>query len=242
MKELFEAAFSGVNMIPTVMLLLILVYWIFVIIGAMDMDFLNVEVETDIDVDVDLDVDVDVDVEADVDIDVDADASIDTDTDVESHDVGSVAFLNSVLTFFNLGRIPFMVWLSFLIIPMWVMSILFNHYLHNSSFLISLVALVPIFIASLLVSKVLTAPIAAVFEKLKKNDDDSFNYTGKMCNVLMTASHDKFGQAEINRDGNIYRVNILTKNKDVTLNKGDSALIIEFLSEKKCYLVEPYKI
>ncbi len=113
MKELFQAAFSGVNIIPTVFLLLILVYWIFVIIGAMDMDFLEVDIETDVDIDADVEVDADVDTDADI------------DTDADTRGVGSVAFLNSVLTFFNLGKIPFMVWLSFLIIPMWVISILF---------------------------------------------------------------------------------------------------------------------
>nr|WP_319398060.1 OB-fold-containig protein [uncultured Carboxylicivirga sp.] len=226
MKELFEAAFSGVNLIPTVFLLLILVYWIFVIIGAMDMDVINIDIETDVD----------------LDVDVDVDADVDSDVDADSHDIGSVAFLNSILTFFNLGKIPFMVWLSFLIIPMWVISILFNHYLHNSSFLISLVALIPNLVASLLVSKVLTTPIAAIFTKIKKNDDDSFKYTGKMCTVLMQASHNRFGQAEIKRDGNTYRVNILTKDESIVLDKGQTALIIEFIPEKKCYLVEPYKI
>lgn len=234
MKELFEAAFSGVNLIPTVFLLLILVYWIFVIIGAMDMDVINIDIETDVDLDVDVDVD--------ADVDMDTDADVDSDVDADSHDIGSVAFLNSILTFFNLGKIPFMVWLSFLIIPMWVISILFNHYLHNSSFLISLVALIPNLVASLLVSKVLTTPIAVIFTKIKKNDDDSFKYTGKMCTVLMQASHNRFGQAEIKRDGNTYRVNILTKNESIVLDKGQTALIIEFIPEKKCYLVEPYKI
>jgi hypothetical protein len=57
----------------------------------------------------------------------------------------------------------------------------------------------------------------------------------------MQASHDRFGQAEINREGNIYRVNIITS-EEVVLDKGQTALIIEYLPEKKCYLVEPYKI
>ncbi|MCU4175157.1 hypothetical protein [Carboxylicivirga sp. N1Y90] len=226
MKELFEAAFSGVNIIPTVLLLLILVYWIFVIIGAMDMDFLDVDVDTDVDIDADVDVDTD----------------LDTDADVDTDGVGSAAFLNSILIFFNLGRIPFMVWLSFLIIPMWFISILFNHVFHNSSFLISLIALIPNLIVSVLASKVLTTPIAALFAKMKKNDDDSFKYVGKICTVLMTACHNKFGQAEIKREGNIYRVNILTKDESVKLDKGQTALIIEYIPEKKCYLVEPYKI
>lgn len=234
MKELFEAAFSGVNIIPTVLLLLILVYWIFVIIGAMDMDTIDVDMDADVDVDIDTDIDVDADLDADVDTDV--------DTDVHSDGIGSVAFLNSVLIFFNLGRIPFMVWLSFLIIPMWAISILFNHFIHNSSFLISLVALIPNFIVSLLISKVLTAPVAAVFAKMKKNDEDQFKYTGKICTMLMSATDTRFGQAEINREGNIYRLNVLAKDAESKIEKGQTALIIDYIEEKKCYLVEPYKI
>lgn len=228
MKELFEAAFSGVNIIPTVLLLLILIYWIFVIIGAMDVDTISVDVDADVDIDADADVDLDTDV--------------DTEAEVNAGEgVGSVAFLNSILVFFNLGKIPFMVWLSFLVIPMWVISILFNHFLGNSSFLLALAALIPNLIVSLMVSKVLTTPIAMVFTKMKKNNEDQFKYTGKVCTVLMRATHDKFGQAEINRNGNIYRVNVLTYD-EVILEKGQTALIIEYIPEKKCYLVEPYKI
>lgn len=231
MKELFEAAFMGVNIIPTVLLILILIYWVFVIIGAMDMDFLDVDLDA-----ADLDVDT-----HDFDIDI-ADAEVDANADPGSQGVGAVAFLNSILTFFNLGRLPFMIWLSFLVIPMWMISILFNHYLHNSSFLIALLALVPNLIVSLMVAKVVTTPIAILFEKMKKNNDDSFDYTGKVCTVLMEVTHSKFGQAEIKRDGNTFRVNVLTKAEDIVLSKGDTALVIEYLPAKKCYLVEPYKI
>ena len=232
MKELFEAAFSGVNIIPTVLLLLILIYWIFVIIGAMDVDTISV----DVDADVDLDLDAEVEVDADLDTDVDA------DSDVNTHGVGSVAFLNSILAFFNLGKIPFMVWLSFLVIPMWMISILFNHYLGNTSMLLALVALIPNLIVSLLISKILTNPIAIVFRKMSESEEDNFRYKGKICEIMMPVSSKRFGQAEINREGTIYRVNVLTSKEDVTLDKGDTALIIEYMKDKKCYLVEPYKM
>jgi hypothetical protein len=230
MKELFDAAFSAVNIIPTVLLLLILFYWIFVIIGAMDVDTISVDVDTDLDIDVDTDVEVDVD------------SDIDTDTEVDSHGVGSVAFLNSILAFFNLGKMPFMVWLSFVVIPMWVISILFNHYLGNNSILLSLAVLIPNLIVSLLISKVLTTPIAIAFRKMSESEEDNFSYKGKMCEIMMPVSNTRFGQAEINRDGTIYRINVLTRQEDVQLEKGDTALIIEYMKEKKCYIVEPYKI
>ncbi len=216
--ELFQAAFAGVNLIPTILLLLILVYWLFVIIGALDMDFLDMDVDSG-------------DVDADVDSDVDTDS-----------DLGSAAFLNSILTFFNLGKMPFMVWLSFLFIPMWCISLLMNYFLMNGSFLLSLLYLIPNLIVSLMVSKVLTTPVAALFAKLKHNAEDSFKYAGKVCTALMQTDHQKYGQAEIHHEGNTFRITILTKEDGIRLQKGETGLVIDFLEDKKCYLVEPYKL
>ncbi len=125
---------------------------------------------------------------------------------------------------------------------MWVLSILFNYYLNNTSILISLVVLIPIVVISLIVSKALTQPVAAMFEKINKNNDDKFKYAGNVCTVLIRATHDRFGQAEVKRNVNIYRVNIITKEGGESLEKGQTALIIEYQTDKKCYLVEPYKI
>ena len=93
MKEIIEAAFSPVNIIPTILLLFVLFYWIIVIVGVINMDFL--------DVDVDMDADIDLDVDVDADIDVDTDMDIDAHTDIDPG--ASISWLNHVLVFFGLG-------------------------------------------------------------------------------------------------------------------------------------------
>ena len=53
MKELFNAAISSPNIIPTALLGLVLLYWLTVVIGALDFDALDFDVDTDIDTEVD---------------------------------------------------------------------------------------------------------------------------------------------------------------------------------------------
>ncbi len=228
MQELFNAAFSSINLFPTILLLLILAYWLFVIVGALDMDFLNIEVDTG---------DIDVDVDADVEVDMDADADI--DSDVDTH--GALISMNSVLTFFNLGRVPFMLLLSFFILPMWIISILTNHIIHNQSLAIAFLLLIPNIILSLVVSKVLTTPFAVLYTRMSKNNDAGFKYTGKICKIILPASDNRIGQAEINHNNSTYRINVQTK-EGTQIEKGESALVINYIENKKCYLVEPYKI
>jgi hypothetical protein len=48
MPGLLKYAFAGGNIIPTVLLILIVLYWIVNIIGALDLDFLDFDLDTDL--------------------------------------------------------------------------------------------------------------------------------------------------------------------------------------------------
>ena len=48
MKELIENAFAGVNIIPTVLLILSLIYWLTVIIGIIDLDLFDFDIDGDL--------------------------------------------------------------------------------------------------------------------------------------------------------------------------------------------------
>ena len=87
MQELLQAAFSTPNIVFTVLLLVVMLYWVSVFMGLLDMGSF----------DVDIDVDMDVDVDVDIDADVDADAEV------------TGGGLAGILHFFNLGQVPFMV-------------------------------------------------------------------------------------------------------------------------------------
>ncbi len=47
MPELLKNAFTGINIIPTVLLMLVVLYWIIVIIGVLDFDFLDLDLDLD---------------------------------------------------------------------------------------------------------------------------------------------------------------------------------------------------
>ena len=53
MMELVTAAFLPVNFVLTVLLILVVLYWLMVIIGALDADLFDIDFDTDVDVDVD---------------------------------------------------------------------------------------------------------------------------------------------------------------------------------------------
>ncbi len=145
MKETIESAFSVINIIPTALLILVLIYWLTVIIGVFNIDSFDFGAD------------------ADLDVDVDADVDIDTDMDVSAGD--SILWVNSALSFFNLGKVPFMLILSIFSLSMWVISMLMNFYLNNTVVLLSLVYLIPNIFLSAFITKFLTSPLVKVFAK-----------------------------------------------------------------------------
>jgi archaellum component FlaF (FlaF/FlaG flagellin family) len=122
-----------------------------------------------------------------------------------------------------------------------MISISVNYILHNQSIFISLALLIPNILVSLFISKLVTTPFAMVYTKMAKNSEDNFEYQGKICTLLMSASNQRIGQAEINDNGSTFRVNVKTK-EGTTIEKGDTGLIINYIPQQKCYLVEPYKL
>src|SRR5210317_86724 len=103
MIELMQLALSPINMVFTMLLISIVVYWLTVILGVLDADLFDVDVP---------------DMDADVDMDADIDANLDT----------GVTW--GVLHWFYVGEVPVMVLLSIFILSLWAIAILGNHYLN----------------------------------------------------------------------------------------------------------------
>jgi hypothetical protein len=228
MKELLDASVSLVNVIPTILLVFVLMYWLIVLCGLIDMDAIH------------LDLDHDITVEHEVH------STIHTHADLPSKDVtikdlpatGAVNWMQAALAFFNLGRVPFMIVISFLILPIWAISILVNHYTDNSSMIIALALLIPNFVISAFIAKILTTPFVKVFGYLQ-NDPDKQQVLGKVCTVLLPASSGKIGQAVINNKGNTILLNVKSADGN-QLQKGKSALVLEFNKDKHYYLIQAF--
>lgn len=219
MKELLDTSLTMPLLLPTFMLGLVILYWLSVIIGAIDLDFLDFNVDTD--------------VEVDMEVDIDADSGIDSGNEI------SMSWMNSLLVFFNIGKVPFMVFLTMLSLPFWLLSIAVNHYIGFGSLFIGLLFVIPVFIVSLFIAKILTYPLAKLFSHMEKEDEESKSAIGKICLASSEVTDQKIGQAQVQTTGSPILLNIITRS-GTSLKKGDSALVIEFKKDRNIYLVEPY--
>lgn len=209
MKELFEFAIAGANVIPTLLLIGMMLYWCIVMIGAIDLDFFDLD--------------------------------LDTDSSPDGHPEGNLEWLNRLLRFFNLGRVPLMIFLSFLILPLWLFCILVNDMLGIHSLLPGLVTLGIGFWLCMFIAKVLTMPFVALFEKME--EEKNFSAIGRICILQSAVSEGRIGQAVIEQKGKGAPMMLTVCSRPGTLvNSGDTALVLEYQADRRCYLVEPYTL
>lgn len=207
MQALWDAAFSGPNMVYTTLLIVVLLYWLLVLIGTLDFGSVDV----------------------DLDLDADADA-----------EVGGMEGVAGILHFFNLGKVPFMVILSFAALAMWATSILANHYLSNGSVWFPILFFLPIVFVGLITAKLLTTPLIPIFRSLN-TEAEAVDYRGQLCTVLLASTYESVGQAEVNIDGTSLLVSIKTEPSSEPLSRGDQAMILRPTEDEKYYLVTKYQ-
>ncbi len=207
MIELLNFAIAGANIIPTLLLIAIILYWCTVLIGAVDLDLFDVDV--------------------------------DLDHDMDGHPEGGLEWLNNILRFFNLGRIPLMVFLTFMVLPLWLFCILVNDLLGIYSLLPGLLTLGAGFFISLMAAKFLTLPFVKLFDKME--EEKNYSVIGKICTLQSNLQEGRIGQAVVMQKGNGAPIILMVSSKAGTAVKnGDTALVLEYQPDKRCYLVEPY--
>ncbi|MEL6671349.1 MAG: hypothetical protein AAFR61_04130 [Bacteroidota bacterium] len=230
MNVFFEAIFSSANLPYTILLIIVILYWMMVFIGTMDMEFL------DFDVDVDMDLDVDVDVDLDVDVDVDAEV----DTDLEAGG-GSPAVWLSFLSFFNLGKIPFMLFISFLILSMWAIGVYANHQFGYLGNWFALAFFLPNILLSLFVTKVVSTPFKGMFDRLDQQAMRRKDLVGKICKITIAVKPGMKGQGHILFEGNEFLFTVISEEEEI-IPKGAQALLVEYNPETELFLVTPFEV
>ncbi len=221
--ELFYTAFSPVNIFLSILLIFVLIYWVFVAIGAANTESLDFDFDIDADLDLDLDVDADIDVEA---------------GEIGSSEVSVPAYIG-FLQFFNVGKVPVILILSFLVVFMWTISMVLNDLLNNQSLLISFLLMIPNFIVSLFITKLVSSPFAKMFGFLNKTSG-TLKLNGRICTIRVPVKDGNFGQAQVEYDQNNLLISIKCINDDF-IPRDSKALIIEQSEDKSYYLVEKYE-
>ena len=218
MAELLETCFAGANIVPTSLLGLSLVYWLFVVTGTIGLDVF----------DFDLDLDVDADVDMDVDLDVDG------DLDVPSGQIGSMMSLGVVvLRFLNIGSVPVMLWFSMFSLALWTFTMILDNPAHHESMIQDLLILVRNGFFGLIAAKALTQPLRGKFDPIEPTRPEDL--IGQTCVITTTEVTETFGQARHETDAAPLLLDV--RSTDTSLTKGDLAVIVGFDKEQHTYSV-----
>lgn len=214
MQEVLHEALSMHNLPATVLLGIMLLYWLMVLIGAMD---------TDMDT---------------VDVGGHSDAHIDTDAHIDAHGhLHTEGILGGLFIragrFLRLGQVPLMVVLSILALFMWPLSMLANYYLNGTadhrSTTIALGLLMPNFLLSALLTRFVTAPIAAVFKNFTESATESESAIGRQGRIVSMQVTAAYGQVEITTSGAPLLINARIPEGAAPLDKGTPVVISESL-------------
>ena len=223
MLDFFYEVLRPVNLPFTALMAVVTLYWLLVLLGALDFDS-----EPSLDLH-----------SHDVDINGAAGAHDIDHAGAGGHDLGA---FKSLLQFLNFGNVPSMIIVSVMVVCMWTVSLLSNRYFNSStifdhgSALIALGLLVPNLIITALVTKAVTAPLKKLFAALNKEYEEHKPVVGRTCTILTSEVTDKFGQAQIDTNGAPLVINVRTYG-EAAFAKGESALIIKEDKEHNLFTV-----
>ncbi len=231
MNELVVASLQFPTVVFTIALGIVLVYWLFVLIGALDIDLFG----------------------GDVDVDVSGAAKGIGDVLTggakggaealhgghAGHEIGGDADGDldggGLWHVLGLGDVPVTISVSLITVLAWVGSLLAMHTLGVGGWL-TLVVLVVAVVIALPIAALLIRPLAPVFavREGKSNAD----YIGHVCTITTGRVDNSFGQATIEDGGTVLDIAVRC-DRPGQLARGDKALIIEFDRERQAYIVEP---
>lgn len=209
-KEYMLYSIKGINLLPTLLLGIIIFYWLLTIIGVVSSDSLDIKFGLD---------------DLDLDLDVDGDGDFDVDT--------SNLFVK-ILDYGNFGLIPFMVYLSIIVIVLWALSMLSYYLRINPNATLGVFLFFINIIISFFTTKIITLPLIPFFQGLEINT--KFEPLGKEGVLTTDLEPDRLGTLLLKGEkGKILLINVICKKEN--LKKGDIAFVIEKLSNRDVYLV-----
>lgn len=162
----------------------------------------------------------------DFDLDLDADADMDS----------GGSWFAGTLHFFNFGRLPFMVIMSVVILAAWCLAILGNFYIGHHTWGFALATFLPIIFISLVLAKFITTPLIPLFARLDGTAGE-IDYIGQVCQIRLPVNAEKFGQAEVQIDGDWLLINVKTETNEMALRSGEQALVVGKTPDERYYLV-----
>ena len=222
------------NAVMTVIMAVLVVYWLFVLLLGVGLEDLDLGFEFDVDVP---EIDVDIDVDIDTDIDVDADADVDTDTDNEIAAGNSPGFFMQFLNFLNFGRVPFMLIFTTFKLIAWICTLITTSLVNVTAWgLYSLFILIPIAIVAIFFTKFATNPMVKFFKEIGYKGEEEIDFLGRSGKMLSNIKDEKIGTAEFLVGKNPIKLSV--KSMDgAEIKYGDYVVVMDESDDKKYFLV-----
>lgn len=229
--SLFNILFSPINFALTVLLILLVLYWIFSLLLGLDFD-------VDFDVDFDMDIDVDTSIGMDgsnVGIDDTMNAEIKKEN-VRKKPTDDLKWWQVILVYFNFVELPFMFTFTFWILFWWFLTvgltIMTGSYDNIFGLFMFLIAVLP----ALFLTKIFTTPFKKFFKNLQKDGVASLEIVGRSGVAVSNISGDKIGSVKLVIDSSpisIYGMSIDEKR----IEAGQNVLVIKQSSDKTYYYI-----
>lgn len=212
MTAVLTAAAAFPTVLYTVLLGIVVVYWLFVMLGALDTDALGEGIDADFD-------------------------GGDVDVDGDGGDGGDGA--GALSSWFGLRRVPLTISLSLVVLFGWTFTLLGMHWTEGVS---RWVAGPIVFVAATLVAVAIAAvavrPLAPVFRT--HAGKTRADYIGSTCEISTGHVDATFGQATVTDGGTVLVIPVRCDKPDNGLQRGAHALVIDYDQDREAYVVEPY--
>ena len=209
MLDLLKESLAIYTLPATVLLVICLVYWGFVLLGMLDFDTF--------------------------DFGGDLDGGAEVEGGAETSQGSN--FWNSLIQFFNMVEIPAIIFLSILALGWWFTTISLNSSLNVAkSGIVGFLILVGCFVGCLFVTKLVTQPLKPLFKRLY-DGEEKIEVVGKEAVVKSSQVDTEFGQVEMEKDGAPLLLNARTGEGDEPISKGKTVIIYREDSETGIYFV-----
>lgn len=232
MNNFFDLVSSSVNLPLTILLTILVIYWLFTMVSGLDFDL-------------DFDVEVDTDIEMDTLDGGNMDFEDVSNTEINKEDVigrrqQPLKWWQVFLVYFNFVGLPFMFTLTIFVFVWWFVTLFVTDYTNsfNNSFgtIVFFLAIIP----ALFLTKIITNPLKSIFKKLNKDGDEAVDFLGRKGVCLSNIVKDKMGRAEIVVEGNPMNIYIKSLNGE-KIEYQEEILIIKESADKNFFYVQPYK-
>ena len=213
--DLFQAAILPHQLLLSLLLALVVLYWLLVLLGALDF-------------------------ESDLPDDFGGDADAHGGESTHGHGVNTGGAWLAVGRFLGFSQVPLVVWLSFMVLFLWFGSLALNEWYNPpADFGRAALLLLPNLVGSLLMTKLVTFPVGKLFKAMSDADSEAEEVIGRTGVVSSTEADASYGQLEISTSSVPLLINVRTQPGAAPLKRGDSATVVSAGPDHLFYFIEP---